>query len=345
MYHLKALFSGGIFFRITFSFKNLSELKFMSSPDPTPKTSAESSRDGLLATGLAFSLWGLLPVYWKLLAEVPSFQILCHRTIWSLLFLLILLLCLKRLGEARAALRLRRNRLCLAGGALMLAANWGIYIWAVTNNHLIESSLGYYITPLVNVVLGRLVFKDRLKPPQIAAVALALAGVLVMLFRYGHFPWLALCIAVSFGLYGMCRKLARVEALPGLFLETVLLSPFMLAFLVQQERLGLGAFLHNGAGVDGLLLLTGVVTSVPLLLFVYGARRISFITVGLLQYITPTMGFILGCFVYGEAFTPSHVMGFGFIWAALALYTFDGLRRYKDDLKNRQEQIKAASYE
>lgn len=317
----------------------------MPTPDSSLKKHPENSREGLPATALAFSLWGLLPIYWKLLDRVPSFQILCHRTIWSLFFLLILLLCLKRLGEVSTALRLRRNLLCLAGGAVTLAANWGIYIWAVTNNHLIESSLGYYITPLVNVVLGCLVFKDRLKPLQIAAVALALAGVLVMLVRYGHFPWLALCIAVSFGLYGMFRKLAAVEALPGLFLETVLLSPFMLAFLIREEYLGLGAFLHNGAGIDGLLLLTGVVTSVPLLLFVYGARRISFITVGLLQYITPTMGFILGCFVYHEVFTASHAMGFGFIWAALALYTFDGLRRYKHDLKNRQEEFKTGSYE
>ncbi len=293
------------------------------------KPSPRASEHGLISTAFAFSLWGLLPIYWKLLDTVPAFQILSHRTIWSLLFLLILLLALGRMGEVRQALRSRRNRWCLAGGSLMLAANWGIYIWAVTNEHIIEASLGYYITPLVNVVLGCLVFKDRLNRPQLAAIGLAVLGVAIMVVRYAHFPWLALSIALSFGLYGMIRKLADVESMPGLFLETIILSPFMIAFLLWQENSGLGAFLHNGPAVDGLLLLSGVATSVPLLLFAHGARRISFITVGLLQYITPTMTFLLGCLVYGEIFRPSHVLGFTCIWLALALYTFDGLRRYR----------------
>ena len=292
-----------------------------------------AAHNGLLTTGGAFLLWGLLPVYWKLLGSVPAFQILSHRTIWSLVFLLILLLALGRMGEVKKALRSRRNRRCLAGGSLMLAANWGIYIWAVTNGHIIEASLGYYITPLVNVVLGCLVFKDRLKPLQLAAIALATAGVTVMVVRYGHFPWLALSIALSFGSYGMIRKLADVESLPGLFLETTILTPFMAAFLLWQEKQGLGVFLHSGAGIDCLLLLSGVATSVPLLLFAHGARRISFVTVGLLQYITPTLTFLLGCLVYGEEFRPSHVLGFTCIWLALGLYSFDGLRRYKYRLK------------
>ena len=317
----------------------------MSTPAPLSGPSSKNQHNGLLATGTAFTLWGLLPVYWKFMYTVPSLQLLSHRTIWSLVLLFILLLALGRVGEVKAALRVKRNLLCLAGGAVMLAVNWGVYIWAVTHDQLIESSLGYYITPLVNVVLGCLVFKDRPKPLQIAAIALAATGVVVMVARYGHFPWLALTIALSFGLYGMLRKLADVESIPGLFLETAILAPFMLVFLIRQEQLGLGAFLHRGLEIDGLLMLTGVVTSVPLILFAYGARRISFITVGLLQYITPTMGFILGCFVYGEPFTPSHAIGFGFIWAALALYTFDGLRRYKYDLKLRQKQNKTGSYE
>lgn len=306
----------------------------MSSSPSSGKSAASAAHNGLLSTGGAFMLWGLLPVYWKLLDTVPAFQILSHRTIWSLAFLLILLLAFKRMGEVKKALLSRRNRWCLAGGSLMLAANWGIYIWAVTNGHIIEASLGYYITPLINVILGCLVFKDRLKPLQLAAIGLAVVGVAVMVVRYGHFPWLALSIALSFGLYGMIRKLADVESLPGLFLETTILSPFMAAFLLWQEHQGLGAFLHSGAGVDGLLILSGVATSVPLLLFAHGARRISFITVGLLQYITPTLTFLLGCLVYGEEFRPSHVLGFTCIWLALALYTFDGLRRYRYSFKN-----------
>ena len=306
----------------------------MSSSPSSGKSAPPADHDGLWSTGGAFMLWGLLPVYWKLLGAVPAFQILSHRTIWSLVFLFILLLLFKRMGEVKKALRSRRNRWCLAGGSLMLAANWGIYIWAVTNGHIIEASLGYYITPLVNVILGCLVFKDRLKPLQLGAIALASAGVIIMVVRYGHFPWLALSIALSFGLYGMIRKLADVESLPGLFLETTILSPFMAAFLLWQEHLGLGAFLHSGLSTDGLLILSGVATSVPLLLFAHGARRISFITVGLLQYITPTLTFLLGCLVYGEEFRPSHVLGFTCIWLALALYTFDGLRRYRYSFKN-----------
>ena len=305
----------------------------MSTPHSQRKHSSETARNGLLSTGLAFTLWGLLPVYWKLLDSVPSFQILSHRTIWSLLFLLMLLLGTGRLSDVPRALRSKRNRWCLAGGSVALAANWGIYIWAVTHAHIIEASLGYYITPLVNVVLGCLVFKDRLKPLQLAAIALALIGVVIMVVRYGHFPWLALSIALSFGLYGMIRKLADVESLPGLFMETIILSPFMISFLLWQEHLGLGAFLHQGLGIDGLLLLSGVATSVPLLLFAHGARRISFITVGLLQYITPTMGFLLACLVYNEEFKPAHMLGFSCIWLALTLYTFDGLRRYKYSLR------------
>ena len=306
----------------------------MSSLTPTSAASSAASQHGVASTASAFMLWGLLPIYWKLLDTVPAFQILSHRTIWSLVFLLALLFASKRLGEVKTALRSKRNRWCLAGGSLMLAANWGIYIWAVTHEHIIEASLGYYITPLINVILGYLVFQDRLNRLQLAAIGLAVVGVAVMVVRYGHFPWLALSIALSFALYGMIRKLADVESMPGLFLETTILSPFMLVFLLWQENVGLGAFLHNGFKTDALLLLSGVATSVPLLLFAHGARRISFITVGLLQYITPTMAFLLGCLVYGEEFKPSHVLGFGCIWLALALYTFDGVRRYKDSFKS-----------
>lgn len=306
----------------------------MSSLTPTSAASSAASQHGVVSTASAFMLWGLLPIYWKLLDTVPAFQILSHRTIWSLVFLLALLFASKRLGEVKTALRSKRNRWCLAGGSLMLAANWGIYIWAVTNEHIIEASLGYYITPLINVVLGYLVFKDRLNHLQLGAIGLAVVGVLVMVVRYGHFPWLALSIALSFALYGMIRKLADVESMPGLFLETAILSPFMAAFLLWQEHDGLGAFLHQGFEIDGLLLLSGVATSVPLLLFAHGARRISFITVGLLQYITPTMTFLLGCLVYGEEFKPSHALGFTCIWLALALYTFDGVRRYRRSFRN-----------
>ena len=306
----------------------------MSTPNPASATPVDASQHGIVSTASAFMLWGLLPIYWKLLDAVPAFQILSHRTIWSLVFLLILLFGLKRMGEVKAALRSKRNRWCLAGGSLMLAANWGIYIWAVTNEHIIEASLGYYITPLINVVLGYLVFNDRLNRLQLSAIGLAVVGVAVMVVRYGHFPWLALSIALSFALYGMIRKLADVESMPGLFLETTILSPIMAAYLLWQENIGLGAFLHSSLEVNALLLLSGVATSVPLLLFAHGARRISFITVGLLQYITPTMTFLLGCLVYGEEFKPSHVLGFTCIWLALALYTFDGVRRYKHSFKN-----------
>ncbi len=222
----------------------------------TPASELKSAHDGLISTASAFLIWGLLPIYWKLVDTVPAMQLLAHRTLWSLLFVLILLLLLKRMPEVSAALRIRRNLWCLSGGAALLSVNWGLYIWAVTNGHIIESALGYYITPLMNVILGCLVFKDRLKRLQGLAIALAAVGVTIMVIRYGHFPWLALCISLSFALYGTLRKLAMVESLPGLFIETIILAPFMLGFLLFQEHLGLGAFLHSTPSLNTLIALS-----------------------------------------------------------------------------------------
>jgi len=287
------------------------------------------SLSGLLAATFAFVCWGLLPLYWKALAAVSAQEIICHRIVWSLACTGLLLIAQGRLAEVRKALGTRRDMLLLAASSSLIGLNWFLYIWAVNAGHVLEASLGYYLNPLVNVALGRMVFRDKLRRPQAIAVGLAATGVAVQLVMQGRLPWIALCLAVSFGLYGMVRKLMTVESLPGLFLETMMLAGPAAAYLLWLAAQGLGGMGHLGLGTDALLVGAGLVTTVPLLAFAFGARQITMTTLGVLQYLGPTGMFLLGALVYGEPFGTWQAVTFGFIWAGVILYTADGVLRLR----------------
>jgi len=277
----------------------------------------------------AFLIWGLFPLYLKPLSDVPAMQILAHRIAWCCLLVFAWLAWRGELGAVRRALADPGTRLRLVASASLISVNCLVYVWAVTNGQVVEASLGYFINPLLNVVLGVMVLHERLNRAQWLAVALAAFGVLYLTVVAGRPPWIALTLAASFGLYGLIRKVVRVEAVPGLATETLLLAPFAAGFLLWAEARGNGSFGHAGATIDLLLVGSGLVTALPLTLFAYGARRIPLSTVGLVQYIGPTLQFLLGVLVFHEAFPPARAIGFAFIWAALALYAADGVRRLR----------------
>ena len=294
--------------------------------------SPQSSRDsllGLVSAASAFSVWGLLPIYWKFLLPVPALEIITHRVVWSVVFLLILIGLSRHLPDLLAAFRNRRALGALSVSTILLAANWLIYIWAVNSDHVLQASLGYYINPLVNVLLGMIFLQERLRRLQAAAVLLAAAGVLILTVHYGQLPWIALTIAFSFGIYGLIRKVAPVGSVEGLTVETLLLTIPGLIYLIYLEKTGNGSFLHSGLQIDLLLIGTGPITAVPLLLFTAGARRIPLSTVGLLQYIAPSGMFLLAVFIYREPFTAAQVWTFVMIWTALGIYSADLIRHYR----------------
>lgn len=281
-------------------------------------------RAGLAAAVAAYLLWGLFPLYWPLLEPAAPVEILGHRIVWSLVFVAAILALaggfawLRRLGARRARL--------LFAAAVLVTGNWGVFIYAVNNEHVVETSLGYFINPLVTVALAVALLHERLRPNQKLAVALAAAGVAVLAVDYGRLPWIALTLAFSFGLYGFVKKRADVGAVKSLGFETACVAVPAAAYLTWLEASGRGTFLAEGPGHAGLLALAGVVTAVPLLLFGAAAIRIPLATVGLLQYITPTMHFLIGVFVYGEAMPLSRLAGFVLVWIALAVFTADALR-------------------
>jgi len=286
-----------------------------------------SSRPG--TAGLAFgvgsyTLWGVLPLYIHLLADVPALQVLAHRVLWSLGLLLLLILVLRRAPAILAAAR-GRTLLLLVGSALMIGINWIVYIWAVQNGHVLEASLGYFINPLVNVALGFAFLGERLRRLQGVAIAVAAAGVLVLAVSGGGALWISLLLALSFGLYGLLRKVAPIDALGGLTVETLLLAPLSAALLLYASRTGTNAF-GTSAHLDWLLALAGVVTALPLLLFAAAARRLPLATLGLLQYIAPSLQFAEAVLIFGEPMRPVHVVTFTLIWAGCALYAFDSIR-------------------
>lgn len=287
----------------------------------------ESSRSALPAACAAFLIWGFLPVFWKSLASVDAFQVLCHRIVWSFAALLPCMFFSGRLGTLAVFLRVPRNALGLACSGFLLAGNWYLYIWAIRSDMVVEASLGYYINPLVNILFGVTVFHEKASRTAWAAVGIALLGVLYQICTLGHLPFVPLGLAFSFAIYTLLRKKLVVQALPGLFAETLFILPLALGYLLWQEHAGEGIFLAGNLFVDALLIGAGLVTTVPLVLFAYGARRLRMTSLGILQYINPTCVFLLGVFVYGEPFTGNDLVVFFCIWAALALYTWDMLRR------------------
>ena len=287
------------------------------------------SASGLLAATFSFVCWGLLPLYWKALAGVDALEIVCHRIVWSLACTGLLLCLQGRMGEVRRALGARRHLLPLAAGSVLIAVNWCLYIWAVNAGHVLEASLGYFLNPLVNVVLGMAVFGERLRGPQAVAVGMAAAGVAVRLAGQDGPPWIALVLAGTFGLYGMVRKLVAVESLPGLFVETLVLAAPAAGWLLWLGAHGQGGMGRLGLETDLLLAGAGLVTALPLLTFGFGARRITLTTLGVLQYLSPTGMLLLGVLAFKEPFGPDRAATFGLIWAGVLLYTADGLRRLR----------------
>jgi chloramphenicol-sensitive protein RarD len=273
----------------------------------------------------AYVVWGLLPIYWKALQAIPALEILAHRIIWACLFTLLLLLLRRQWAALSVALRRPKILAAFAASGLLLTANWYIYIWAVNDGHIVETSLGYFINPLINVLLGVLFLGERLRIGQIIAIGTALLGVLVLAFHYGSPPWIALALAGTFGLYGLLRKTASLDSLVGLSLETLLIVPLALGYLFWLGPAN--AFGQVSLTTELLMIGTGVITAIPLLLFAAGARQITMTSLGLLQYIAPTMQFTIGVLLYGESLTPERLAGFVLIWVALAIYSLESFWR------------------
>ncbi|BDT56812.1 membrane protein [Massilia varians] len=284
-------------------------------------------RSGILSAALAFLCWGLFPIYFHALGDVPPVQILAHRVLWSLGFLLVVL-ALRRQWKWLSLVRQPRVFWSFAASALLLSANWLVYIWAVKNGHVIEASLGYFINPLVNIMFGYLLLKERMRPAQWGAIAIAALGVGWLTWQSGSVPWIALVLAATFGAYGLLRKTAALGALEGLSFETMVLFPFAAAYVGWLSVTGDNAFVN--APLDAtriLLILAGPITAIPLLLFATGARKIPLSILGLLQYLSPTIQFLLGVWLFHEAFSSERLVGFLMIWAALALFAGEGLLR------------------
>jgi chloramphenicol-sensitive protein RarD len=283
-------------------------------------------RTGVLTGLAAYGAWGLFPLYFPLLEPAGGVEIVAHRIVWSLLFIAVLLTVLRRWSHVRAAVRDRRTMLVLAVAAVLIAANWLTFVYGVNSGHVVETSLGYFVNPLVSVLLGVVVFHERLRRLQWVAVGIAALAVVVLTVDYGRPPWIALTLALTFGLYGLMKKLVRVEAAPGLFLETLVVVVPALVVLGVLQGDGSGTFGGAGAGHALLLVSSGVATAIPLLLFAASTRRIPLSTIGLLQYLTPLMQLAIGVFVYDEPMPAARLAGFVVVWVALAVFTVDSLR-------------------
>lgn len=290
----------------------------------------KSSQTGIAYTALSYLLWGILPIYWKFLGDVPADEILANRIFWSFWFMLLFLLVTRRFrgftSYLKTSLTKKKQVLALLVASLLISANWFIYIWAVNTDQMVEASLGYYINPLVSILLGVFILKEKLTRAQILSFGLAAAGVLVLTLSYGDFPWIAFGLAFSFGLYGLAKKLIQVESSIGLTLETMTIAPVSivyLLFLYQDDSL---ALFHTGTGTDLLLIGAGAATAIPLLFFSRGAQQIPLYMVGFLQYIAPTITLILGVWMYHEPFSTVHAIAFCFIWVALAVLTASRLQ-------------------
>ncbi|HTP00711.1 MAG TPA: EamA family transporter RarD [Anaerolineales bacterium] len=282
-------------------------------------------RKGILYAVGAYVMWGLFPLYWKQLEDIPALQIIGHRIGWSFILLALVVLVAGQWSAFRAAALHRKMVRIYLVAALLITINWFTYVWAVTHGFVIETSLGYYINPLFSVLLGVTIFRERLRPIQWVPIGLAASGVLYLTLSYGSLPWIALTLALSFGLYGLVKKTAPLSSLHGLTLETGLLFLPALLYLLWCEQTGTGAFLHSTPQENWMMFGAGLVTTVPLLLFASAAPRVPLTVLGILQYINPTMQFLLGVLVYKEPFTHDRLIGFGLVWAGLILFWVEGL--------------------
>ena len=299
-------------------------------------TDVSESRYGFLMGVAAYGMWGLFPLYWRLLEPAGAVEILAHRVCWSLLTMVVLTLALRRTSQLRAILRDRRVLTLLAIASVVIAFNWGGFIYGVNQDRVVEVSLGYFINPLFTVLLGVLVLGEKLRPLQWMAIGIAAVAVVILTFDYGHPPWIALLLAGSFGTYGLAKKKADVQAVESLTFETMLLAPLALAYLLWLSAHGDGNFSTHGTGHALLLATTGLVTAVPLICFGAAAIRIPMTTLGLLQYLAPTIQFVLGLVVFNETMTGVKWIGFTLVWLALAIFTGEALRH-----RHRQLQLVA----
>ena len=280
---------------------------------------------GIASAASGYIMWGFIPIYWKFIYFVPSLEVLAHRVLWSLVFMAALLLASRKikdfLKELHEVIIKPKQLVSLVLASGFISVNWLTFIWAVSNNRVIETSLGYYINPLVSVLLGIIVLKERLSFWQMVSFVLAAIGVLNMTINYGTFPWVAFILAVSFGLYGLLKKIINLGAIAGITSETLMIAPFVLIYLYYIYKGGSGSFGVNSPVVSSFLIGGGIITAVPLILFSAGAIRLPLSTIGFLQYIAPTIALILGVFMYHEPFTGTHLVSFAFIWVALIIYS------------------------
>lgn len=285
-------------------------------------------KSGLVFATISYGIWGIFPLYWKMLFHVPPQQILAHRIVWSMAFLLLMLIWrrdktfIQYLSSPKIL-----GTLVLSGA--FIGINWFSYIYAVNNNHIVEASLGYYINPMVNVLLGVVFMKERLSRIQIIAVAFAFAGVAYLTSHYGRIPTISLVLAFSFGIYGLIRKKANLQSMPGLMVETLLLAPVALWYLWHVNTLGTGAFGHSSRLYDILLMLGGPVTAIPLFWFGIAATRIPLSTLGFIQYLSPTIQLLIGIFVFSEQFDTAYMVSFGLVWIGLGIYTYSVIMAMK----------------
>ncbi|PKR77224.1 EamA family transporter RarD [Halalkalibacillus sediminis] len=292
---------------------------------------------GTIYAGSAYILWGFLPLYWRLVETVPAWEILAHRVLWSFVFMLVFIMILRRwnlfVAECRDIFSHWKKWVGITIAAIVISINWVTYIYAVNTGHVLEASLGYYINPLISILFGFIFLQERFSRLQWIAIGLAILGVSYMTLQFGSIPWLALLLATSFALYGLLKKVVDLNAVFGLTIETLIMTPIALIFIVQLEWVGTGAL---GWSFEGLILLgTGIATAVPLLLFAQGAKRIPLSLVGFLQYFAPTIMLLIGVFLFGESFTQVHAVTFSLIWIGLILYTYSrvSMRQVKQALK------------
>ena len=289
----------------------------------------DSSLIGFIYGIAAYILWGFLPLYWKLLNKIPATEILAHRILWSFVFLWTILYFSGNLQKYKEVFKDRLNIVRISCATIFITINWGTYIWAVNSNHIVEASMGYYINPLIVIVLGVVVLKEKLNTWQRVSLIMATIGVCIITISYGQIPWISLILALSFGLYGLMKKMIPVASTVGLALETALLMPFTLIYIIFRQVSGVGALGNVSTVTTFILIGTGIATALPLLWFAKGTRRIPLSSMGFLQYIAPTISLALGVFVFKEHFTKTHIVSFGFIWGGLIIYSISQVNQMR----------------
>lgn len=294
--------------------------------------SSDQSKQGMLLALAAYGMWGVAPLYFKFLTELPAAEIMMHRVVWSVLVLALIIVATRAGSKLVVAFRHSRVRNLLLLTSLLLSCNWLLFIWAINNDHLLDASLGYYINPLLNVFLGRLFLGEKLRPVQQIAVGCAVLGVGFMVLAHGSLPWIALVLAVSFGTYGLIRKQVQADAVTGLMAESCFMLPVALGYWIWFATPASNMF-SNDWGFNLLLMASGVFTTLPLLCFNAAAKRIKYSTLGFFQYIAPTMMFAMAVWLFGEPLEQSRLIMFACVWLGLAIFTWDSLRAYRQERK------------